>query len=165
MSEKKQEKKEKTETEQLKEQLDDYTEQLKRLQAEFENYQKRVEKERKEFVSFANEKIICELLCILDDFEKALQSVQDEGVKLLYTKFKKLLEQHGVKPIESNGQKFDAFKHEVLCTIETEKYPEDTIIEEIQKGYEMNGKIIRFTKVKISKAKKSKSVGEDKKNE
>ena len=146
----------KTEVEQLKEQLTDYTDQLKRLQAEFENYQKRVDKERKEFVCFANERMVCELLCILDDFEKALQSTQDEGIKMLYSKFKKIIEQHGVKQIMlTNGQRFDAFKHEVLCTEESDKHPEDTIISEIQKGYEMNGKIIRFTKVKIAKAKKS----------
>jgi len=146
----------KTEVEQLKEQLVEYIDQLKRLQAEFENYQKRVDKERKEFVCFANERMVCELLCILDDFEKALQSTQDEGIKMLYSKFKKIIEQHGVKQIMlTNGQRFDAFKHEVLCTEESDKHPEDTIISEIQKGYEMNGKIIRFTKVKIAKAKKS----------
>ena len=172
------EKNQKTDAEQLTEQIAEYTDQLKRLQAEFENYQKRVAKEQAQFISFANEKLIEEILTILDDFEKALPNIKDEGVNMIYHKLSKLLASKGVKPINANGCKFDAFKHEVLCTQETEG-PEDLVIEEIQKGYEMNGKVIRYTKVKITKAKKSvskseqsseglqnKSVGvEEKKNE
>jgi molecular chaperone GrpE len=88
-----------------------------------------------------------------------------------------LLADKGVKPIKSKGERFDTFKHEVLCTQESDG-EEDVIVEEIQKGYEMNGKIIRYAKVKITKAKQSvgkseqssegpqiKSVGEDEKNE
>jgi molecular chaperone GrpE len=144
----------KQEIEQLKQELDEYTNQLKRLQAEFENYQKRVAKEQKDFVCFANEKLIAELLTIMDDFEKALPNVKDEGIKMIYNKLSKLLESQGVKPIKSEGEKFDTFKHEVLCTQESDG-EEDVIIEEIQKGYEMNGKVIRYAKVKITKAKKS----------
>ncbi len=151
-------KKQKTEAEQLKEQLDEYTDQLKRLQAEFENYQKRVAKEQKDFTCFANEKLIAELLTIMDDFEKALPNIKDEGIKMIYNKLSKLLESQGVKPIKAEGAKFDTFKHEVLCTEEREG-DEDIVVEEIQKGYEMNGKVIRYAKVKITKAKKSKSVG------
>jgi len=156
------EKQKKTEAEQLKAQLDDYTEQLKRLQAEFENYQKRIAKEQAQFMCFANEKLIAELLTIMDDFEKALPTVKDEGIKMIYKKLSKLLESQGVKPIKSKGEKFDTFKHEVLCTQESDG-EEDVVVEEIQKGYEMNGKIIRYAKVKITKAKKS--VGGGDKNE
>lgn len=145
---------EKSEAEKMQAQIDEYTDQLKRLQAEFENYQKRVAKEQKEFVCFANEKLIAELLTIMDDFEKALENVNDEGIKMIYNKLSKLLSDHGVKPIKSKGEKFDTFKHEVLCTQESDG-DEDVIVEEIQKGYEMNGKIIRYAKVKITKAKKS----------
>jgi molecular chaperone GrpE len=154
------EKKKETEAENMKEQLDEYTDQLKRLQAEFENYQKRVAKEQKDFVCFANEKLIAELLTIMDDFEKALENVEDKGIKMIYDKLSKLLADQGVKPIKSKGEKFDTFKHEVLCTEEGDE--EDVVIEEIQKGYEMNGKVIRYAKVKITKAKKSVG-GEDKK--
>ena len=152
------EKKQKIEAEQLKEQLDEYTDQLKRLQAEFENYQKRVAKEQKEFTCFANEKLIAELLTIMDDFEKALPNVKDEGIKMIYTKLSKLLSAYDVKPIKTEGKKFDTFKHEVLCTEDSDG-EEDVIVEEIQKGYEINGRVIRYAKVKITKAKKSKSVG------
>jgi len=156
------EKKQKTEADKLKEQLDDYTDQLKRLQAEFENYQKRVAKEQKDFVCFANEKLIAELLTIMDDFEKALSNVKDEGIKMIYNKLSKLLSAYGVKPIKAEGEKFDTFKHEVLCTQESDG-DEDVVVEEIQKGYEMNGKVIRYAKVRITKAKKS--VGGGTKNE
>lgn len=154
-------KQELSEIDKLKEQLADYEDQLKRLQAEFENYQKRVAKEQKDFVCFANEKLIAELLTIMDDFEKALPSVKDEGIKMIYIKLSKLLSDQGVKPIKSKGEKFDTFKHEVLCTQESNG-DEDMIVEEIQKGYEMNGKVIRYAKVKITKAKKS--VGESEQN-
>ena len=152
-----------TEAEHLKAQLDDYTDQLKRLQAEFENYQKRIAKEQKEFACFANEKLIAELLTIMDDFEKALQNVKDKGIKMIYDKLSKLLSDYGVKPIKAKGEKLDTFKHEVLCTEEAEG-DENVVVEEIQKGYEMNGKVIRYAKVKITKAKKSVGV-EEKKNE
>ncbi|MBW2974046.1 nucleotide exchange factor GrpE [Candidatus Woesearchaeota archaeon] len=148
-----------TEAEQLKAQLDDYTDQLKRLQAEFENYQKRIAKEQKEFVCFANEKLIAELLTIMDDFEKALPNVKDKGIKMIYDKLSKLLSDYGVKPIKAKGEKLDTFKHEVLCTQEAEG-DENVVVEEIQKGYEMNGKVIRYAKVKITKAKKSGDGGE-----
>ncbi|MBW2986383.1 nucleotide exchange factor GrpE [Candidatus Woesearchaeota archaeon] len=154
MTEKKQEKLDQA-------QVDEYADQLKRLQAEFENYQKRVAKEQKEFVCFANEKLIAELLTIMDDFEKALENVKDKGIKMIYDKLSKLLVDQGVKPIKSEGEKFDTFKHEVLCTEDTGG-EEDVVVEEIQKGYEMNGKVIRYAKVKITKAKKSVG-GEDKK--
>ncbi|MBW3002289.1 nucleotide exchange factor GrpE [Candidatus Woesearchaeota archaeon] len=147
------EKNKKTEADKLKEQVAEYEDQLKRLQAEFENYQKRIVKEQKDFVCFANEKLIAELLTIMDDFEKALPNVKDEGIKMIYNKISKLLSDQGVKPIKSKGEKFDTFKHEVLCTEEGDD--EDVIVEEIQKGYEMNGKVIRYAKVKITKAKKS----------
>jgi len=156
MAEKKQEK------DPIKAQMAEYEDQLKRLQAEFENYQKRVAKEQKEFVCFANEKLIAELLTIMDDFEKALENVKDKGIKMIYDKLSKLLSDHGVKPIKSKGEKFDTFKHEVLCTQESDG-DEDIVVEEIQKGYEMNGKVIRYAKVKITKAKKS--VGGGEKNE
>lgn len=149
----------KQDVEQLKQELSDYIDQLKRLQAEFENYQKRVAKEQKDFVCFANEKLIAELLTIMDDFEKALSNVKDKGIQMIYDKLSRLLESQGVKPIKAKGEKFDTFKHEVLCTQESDG-EEDMVVEEIQKGYEMNGKVIRYAKVKITKAKKSAGGGD-----
>ena len=151
----------KPEPEKPKDEKQELIDTLQRLQAEFENYQKRIAKEQAQFACFANEKLIAELLTIMDDFEKALPNVKDEGVKMIHTKLSKLLSNYGVKPIKAKGEKFDTFKHEVLCTQESDG-DEDMVVEEIQKGYEMNGKVIRYSKVRITKAKKI-CGGEDKK--
>jgi len=156
-------KKETVESEQFKQelakkdaQIADYTEHLKRLQAEFENYCKRVEKERKEYAGVASEKLIVKLLLVIDDFERALAQLKDvpeqmrKGIEMIFKNLHKILDEERVVPIKSVGQKFDPYKHEVLLQAESDK-PDDIIIEELQKGYTMNGKVIRYAKVKISK--------------
>lgn len=154
-----------TETEQLKAELAkaqatvaDYTEHLKRLQAEFENYCKRVEKERKDYAGTASEKLVVKLLLIIDDFERAmatLKGVPEEarkGIEMISKNLHKIMHEEHVEHIKAVGQKFDPYKHEVLLKAENEQ-PEDTIIEELQKGYTMNGKVIRYAKVKVSTGK------------
>jgi molecular chaperone GrpE len=161
------EKKEPSEIEQLKAELAksqqviaDYTEHLKRLQAEFENYCKRVEKERKEYAGMASEKLIVKILLIIDDFERALVTLKDvpeearKGIAMIFKNFHKILHEEHVEQIKSVGQKFDPYKHEVLLKAESEQ-PEDFVIEELQKGYTMNGKVIRYAKVKVSAGKTS----------
>jgi len=137
-------------------QLEDYTDHLKRLQAEFENYCKRVEKERKEFAGFASEKLIVKLLMVIDDFERALPQLKTvpeqtrKGIEMIFRNLHKILDEERVEPIKAVGEKFDPYRHEVMLTIESDK-PEDVVVEELQKGYTMNGKVIRYAKVKISK--------------
>jgi len=144
----------------LKAQVEDYTTQLKRLQAEFENYIKRVEKERTQFSKFATEKLCLKLLTVLDEFEQALKNIKDKdtkkGVQMIYHNLSKSLLEEGIKPIHAMHEKFDPYKHEVLSKVDGEK--EDIVLEEIQKGYTMHDKVIRHAKVKISK-------GENKMNE
>jgi len=167
----KNDKKEPSEIEQLKAELAknqaviaDYTEHLKRLQAEFENYCKRVEKERKEYAGMASEKLIVKLLLIIDDFERALvtiKSVPEEarkGIEMIFKNLHKILDEEQVHKIHALGQKFDPYKHEVLLKVESEQ-PEDIVVEELQKGYTMNGKVIRYAKVKVSSGKQSLPVG------
>ncbi len=137
--------------------LDDYKDHLKRLQAEFENYYKRVENERKELFERASEKIIVKLLTVFDDFQRALSQfdVKDEthkGIEMIFRNLHKILDEQKVVPIDAKGCKFDPFRHEVVCAVES-SLPEDTIIDEVQKGYAMNGRIIRYSKVTISKNK------------
>lgn len=138
----------------------DYTEHLKRLQAEFENYCKRTERERKDFMNFASERLIVKLLLIVDDFERALLQLKDvpqetrKGIELIFKNLHKVLDEENVKPIPANGEKLDPYKHEVVMQIESDA-PEDTIVEELQRGYMMNGKVIRYSKVKVSKGKKT----------
>jgi len=134
--------------------IDELTDTLKRLQAEFENFKKRIDKEKTDFVKYANADMIAQMLPVLDSFEIALKNATDkekfiEGIKMIYAQFHSILEAEGLKPIKSSGEKFDPYKHEVLLKEESDK-PEGTVLEEFQKGYMLNDKILRFSKVKIS---------------
>jgi len=138
--------------------IEELTETLKRLQAEFENYKKRIEKEKLEFIQFANEELILRILPILDSFELALQNTSNseefvKGVKLIYTQLYSMLESLGLKKINALGEKFDPYKHEVLISENSDK-EEGVVLEELQKGYLLGDKIIRHAKVKIAKSKK-----------
>ena len=130
------------------------TDTLKRLQAEFENFKKRTDKEKLEFMKFANARIIGEMLPVIDSFELALKNTADkekfvEGIKMIYAQLHSLLAAEGLKPIQTAKQLFNPYRHEVLMKEASEK-PEGTILEEFQKGYMLNDKVLRFTKVKIS---------------
>lgn len=157
----KEEKRLETETEELKKQLKDTKKlaeerlnQLKYLQADFENYRKKFDKEKAQIIKLANENLIKELIVILDDYDASLRITKNkenkEGLERLHKKFFQILEKHGLKQIEGLGKKFNPEFHEVLCK-ELSKHNEDEIIEEIQKGYLLCSKIIRTSKVKISK--------------
>jgi molecular chaperone GrpE len=134
----------------------DLTETSQRLQAEFENYKKYVEKKNSEFLKYCKADIIEKLLPILDSFEMALKNTTDkekfiQGIELIYSQLYSTLEKEGLKKIDSSG-KLDPDFHEVLLKQESDK-AEDTILEELQKGYLLNEKVIRHTKVKVSKKK------------
>ncbi|MBU1090735.1 MAG: nucleotide exchange factor GrpE [Candidatus Omnitrophica bacterium] len=147
----------------LKEEADkaqEYFDRILRLQADFDNIRKRMEKERQEFVKFANEGIVLELLNILDDLERAAELTQSEhqdlsaflkGVEMILAHLYEMIKEQGVKPIESEGKIFDPHFHEALMQIEDKNLPEHTIVEELQKGYMLNDRVIRTAKVKVSK--------------
>ena len=142
------------ELEQKNKAIEEITDTLKRLQAEFENYRKRVEKEKIEFMKYSHAEMIAKILPVLDSFEMALKHTSEpqkfiNGMKLIYAQFHSVLEAEGVKPIKTEGEKFDPYRHEVLMKEESEK-PEGTILEEFQKGYTLNDKVLRFSKVKVS---------------
>jgi len=129
-----------------------------RLQAEFDNYRKRTMKERMELLKTASESVLINILPVIDDFDRAIQtleSVQEEnhvkeGVSLIYNKFQEFLKQNGVKEIEAKGKDFDTDLHEAITT-----FPAPTedlkgkIIDVVQKGYCLNDKVIRHSKVVI----------------
>ncbi|MCX8147078.1 MAG: nucleotide exchange factor GrpE [Candidatus Woesearchaeota archaeon] len=128
---------------------------LKRLQAEFENYKKRIEKEKAEFCMYAKADIIKKLLPIVDTFEIALKNKENKedfvkGMEIIYAELVSLLEKEGVKPIEALGKKIDPYYHEVLMTEKSDK-EEGTIVEEFQKGYMLYDKVLRHSKVKVVK--------------
>ena len=144
----------KKELEQKSQTIEELTDTLKRLQAEFENYKKRVDKEKTEFVKYASAGVIANMLPALDSFEIALKNTSDkdkfiEGMKMVYAQIYSMLEAEGLRPIKATDEKFDPYKHEVLMKEESDK-PEGTVLEEFQKGYMLNDKVLRFSKVKIS---------------
>ena len=132
----------------------EFTDILQRTQAEFENYKKRVDKEKQEFVKYSKAELIQKLLPIIDTFEIALKNNKDnekfvKGMDMVYAQLISLLHSEGLKPIESLGKKFDPYLHEAMLKEKSEK-DEGTVLEELQKGYMLNDKVLRHSKVKVS---------------
>jgi len=123
---------------------------LQRLQAEFENFKKRTEKEKSAFIQFANKQFIMELLPVLDNFERAMQSTNDEGIKLIYNQLLEILKKHNVNEIDAIGKQFDPKLHEALLQEASDKEP-NTVLEVLQKGYIVGDAVLRSAKVKVSK--------------
>ena len=128
-----------------------------REKAELENFKKRLTKEKEDFVQFANERLLKELLQIEDNLERAmaapnatLESLK-EGVEMIQKQFKDFLKNQKVEAIEALGKPFDPTLHEVLNQQESEEHEENTVIEEYSKGFTLNGRILRSAKVVISK--------------
>jgi len=127
-----------------------------RTQADFINYKRRAEQERSDAVRFGNATLILGLLPVLDDLERALDSVPDElaedgwvdGIKLIYRKFRSVLEEHGVSEIVAVGEPFDPHCHEGMLFGEGE---EGMVVEEMQKGYMLHDRVLRPTRVKVGK--------------
>ncbi len=140
----------------LAEQKDKYL----RLMAEFENYKRRTSKERLELIQTAGKDVLVSLLDVLDDVDRAEKQLatsddldsQKEGVQLVFNKIKSTLYSKGIKPMESIQQEFDVEKHEAITEIPA---PTESlvgkVIDEIQKGYYLNDKLIRFAKVVVGK--------------
>ena len=135
-----------------------YLAQLKRVQADFENYQKRIEQERERIIMSANETLVCGLLETLDNFDRALgslamQSPEDaKGMRMVYDGMVKLLEENGLEDIEALNCQFDPHKHEAVMQVEVDDARDNTILEEFQRGYSFRSKVIRPSKVKVAKA-------------
>ncbi len=138
--------------------IQELTDTLQRLQADFENYKKRQEKERDIIARINQSKIIQQVLPILDTFELALKNTDKQeqfkkGVEMIYAQIISMLQSNGVKPIEAVGAKLDPHLHEVMLQEVKDNCKDDQILEELQKGYMMNSVIIRTSKVKIAKKK------------
>ena len=128
---------------------------LLRLAADFENYKKRAARERQEYVQLANERLIAELIPILDDLERALAAAEEhqeaqleEGVRLVHSTLASLLTRHGVKPIETEG-KFDPSVHEALLSQPSEA-EEGSVIDVVQKGYKLGERVVRPARVVVA---------------
>ena len=154
-----------TAEEKLQKELDDTKAELEKskkeymfLLAEFDNFRKRTLKEKSELIKNAAEGAMKDLLPVLDDFERAIQATSEsndvesikEGVNLIYNKFAKYLEQKGVKAIESQDADFDTEYHEAVTTFPTDdESKKGKVIDTVQKGYVMNDKVIRHSKVVV----------------
>ena len=128
-----------------------------REKAELENFKKRLTKEKEDFVQFANERLLKELIQIEDNLERALEVPNatfeslKEGVEMIQKQFTTFLKNQKAEPIEALGKPFDPNLHEVLNQQESEEHEENTVIQEYSKGYTLNGRILRSAKVVIAK--------------
>jgi len=137
----------------------EYLDGWQRARAEFANYKKRIEKEQEDIVKFANGVFIARLLPVIDDFERAFQTLPPnlmgmtwlEGIALIQRKLQMLLEQEGVTAIETEGQMFDPALHQAVTHEESEEHEEGQIIGEVQKGYKMGDKVLRPSLVRVAK--------------
>lgn len=146
--------------EDLQDKYDDLNNSYLRLHAEFDNYRKRTLKEKMEIIKTGGDKVLKDMIPLVDDFERALDTVQKahdkeaivEGLELIYSKFISFLNQNEVKEIEAIGEKFDADKFEAVTTIPAQDESQlDVVVDCIQKGYKLHEKVLRFPKVIVGK--------------
>lgn len=142
----------------LREEVNQWKDKFLRKMAEFENYKKRVAEDQLQLVKYSNEKLIKDLLPIIDDFERALNFSKEElknnsvlqGVEMIYNKLMKILSDYGLKKIEAMNQPFDFNYHEALLQVPKDGVEPLTIIEEVEKGYLLNDRVIRHSKVIVA---------------
>ena len=141
------------ELEAVRRERDEYLENMRRMKAELENSRARLEREHARSVELASERLVKELLPILDNLERALEADGDikEGVEATHEQLVNILSQEGLSPISSEGQSFDPTVHEALMSKPSDEYEEDTVIQTLERGYVLNGKTIRPAKVAVSK--------------
>ena len=134
-----------------------------RLQAEFDNFKKRKEKELQDFRKYANEDLLQEMLRVADDFERAIASAEQthkledflKGIEMIFEKFFGVLKRKGIKEIEAQGQPFNPEIHEALMSVERDDVEEGVIVSVFQKGYTLHDRVIVAPKVGVSKKKLS----------
>jgi molecular chaperone GrpE len=148
--------------EEWKKKHDEVKEQLVWMAADFDNYKKRALKEKEEFLKFSQASLLKEFLVVVDNLERAVGSIpaddQDkgflslkQGVELTLKQFQSVLEKHGVSKVKTVGEKFDPRFHEVMFQEETDKFPDETVMEELQSGYLLHDRVLRPALVKVAK--------------
>jgi molecular chaperone GrpE len=143
----------------LKQERDSLYDRLLRKQAEFENYKKRMDREKTELAQFASSDLMRELLNALDSFELALRNAASEekgsedmlrGFELIHKQLQDTTARFGLKPVEAKGKKFDPNFHQAVSTQATNEVEENTVIEELRKGYVLNGRLLRPAMVSVA---------------
>ena len=135
-----------------------------RLQAEFENFRKRMEREKSDFLKYSMENFFKELLPVIDNFELALESAEkatdlegfSEGVKLIHKQLQDILQKEGLAHFSSVGEPFDPMKHQAVMQVESDTHSENTIVEELKKGYLLKERLLRPALVSVAKKKSNK---------
>jgi molecular chaperone GrpE len=149
----------KRDLENLKKEYDSAYDRLLRKQAEFENYKKRMDREKSEFFQFASAELMKELLNTLDSFDLALQNAAGDGsgsentvrgFELIHKQIQDTLARFGLKPIEAKGKTFDPNFHQAVSTHTSADLAENTVVEEMRKGYTLNGRLLRPAMVTVS---------------
>ena len=128
---------------------------LLRRQAEFENFRKRTERERSEYLQYASMEAVRELLPVLDDFERALKTEAGnadyaKGVELIYGRMLSGMKKLGLEPIVTEGQMFDPQIHQAIEKVPTDDFPDNTVLGEFQRGYNFKGKLLRPSMVRVA---------------
>lgn len=137
---------------------------LLRVMAEFENFKKRIERERLEHLKYSNQSLICDLLPVVDDFDRVLDHIPKDaapeaaaiadGIKIVQNHFMTALSKHGFHPLESSiGKGFDPCQHEAVSHIESGEYPEGSVAIEHRRGWKLHDRVVRAATVSVSKGK------------
>jgi len=155
-----------------KKRSEEYLTRLKYLQADFDNLKKRFDRQTEQVKNYCTERLVIQLLDVVDELEIALKAAQCatsaqpliDGVQMTLKKLRKVLEQEGVCPIESEGKDFDPSRHNAIAAVERDDVDGCVVAEEVRKGYIMKDKVIRPSIVKVA-VKSSKSQKENEKNE
>jgi len=153
-----------SEEEKLKKRVAELEDKLLRTAAEFDNYKKRMARQLEEMIRSANDKILLELLEVADNFERALRHSNEQaaqadvqalqkGMELIFNQLKALLNRYHITPIDALGQPFDPTLHEALMQVDSDEYPEGVVALEISKGYKQGDRVLRHSKVGVSKGK------------
>jgi molecular chaperone GrpE len=148
-----------SELDEQKKRYEDLNDRFMRLAADFENFRKRADRDRDNVVQFANERFAVDMLEVVDNLERAVRSDDDhlrEGLMQIRELCSAILQRHGITPIDVMSKKFDPCEHDAIAHLPSEK-EEGVVIDEIARGYRMNDKVIRYSKVAVSKGKEKNS--------
>jgi len=147
-----------TELEQLRKDVEESQNHYLRVLADFDNFRRRQREEMARQVGLAREELILKLLPIVDNFQRTLDAAEAqhsydslvEGVSLTLRQVREMLEKEGLEPIEAVGEPFNPELHEAMMRVDTDEYPENTVIDEFEKGYTLNGKVLRPARVRVA---------------
>lgn len=137
---------------------EDYYNRLLRLQADYENFRRRTRQEKEDFYKYASEQLVCALLPVLDNFERALaaggESIDSfkSGVEMIHRQFQEVLLAEGVTAVPAVGEQFDPARHEAVLQEDSAEHPDNTVTEEFRRGYCLKDKVIRPAMVKVAKS-------------